>query len=141
MFCLYSLHLKQTFQPMIWILTEFEGDGIESRLHFKISTLRKYFFKTFVWLKFKEQNELNWCWQYQESRYSFNNNVSFVNIAYDICKPILYLMANVFIFCCWKPQNPKKSGEIQKWHRTVVGKHDWQTSGLIVTIEMMNIVM
>ena len=32
------LHLKQTFPPMIWIFTE--GDGIESRLPFKIfSTL------------------------------------------------------------------------------------------------------
>ena len=34
------LHLKQTFPPMIWILNEGEGDGIESRLPFKIfSTL------------------------------------------------------------------------------------------------------
>ena len=30
------LHLKQTFPPIIWIFTE--GDGIESRLHFKIFT-------------------------------------------------------------------------------------------------------
>ena len=34
------LHLKQTFLPIIWIFTEGEGDGIESRLPFKIfSTL------------------------------------------------------------------------------------------------------
>ena len=34
------LHLKQTFLPIIWIFTEDEGDGIESRLPFKIfSTL------------------------------------------------------------------------------------------------------
>ena len=26
------LHLKQTFPPIIWIFTEGEGDGIESRL-------------------------------------------------------------------------------------------------------------
>ena len=30
------LHLKQTNPPMIWIFTEGEGDGIESRLLFKI---------------------------------------------------------------------------------------------------------
>ena len=35
-----SLHLKQTFPPIIWIFSEGEGDGIESRLPFKIfSTL------------------------------------------------------------------------------------------------------
>ena len=36
------LHLKQTFPPIIWIFTEGEGDGIESRLPFKIfSTLKE----------------------------------------------------------------------------------------------------
>ena len=35
-------HLKQTFPPIIWIFTEGVGDGIKSRLPFKIfSTLRK----------------------------------------------------------------------------------------------------
>ena len=35
------LHLKQTFPPIIWIFTEGEGDGNESRLTFKIfSTLK-----------------------------------------------------------------------------------------------------
>ena len=29
------LHLKQTFPHIIWIFTEGEGDGIESRLTFK----------------------------------------------------------------------------------------------------------
>ena len=34
------LHLKQSLPPIIWIFTEGEGDGIESRLPFKIfSTL------------------------------------------------------------------------------------------------------
>ena len=34
------LHLKQTFQLIIWIFTEVEGGEIKSRLHFKIfSTL------------------------------------------------------------------------------------------------------
>ena len=34
------LHLKQTFPPIIWIFIKGEGDGIESRLPFKIfSTL------------------------------------------------------------------------------------------------------
>ena len=37
---LLPLYLKQTFLPKIWIFTEGEGDGIESRLPFKIfSTL------------------------------------------------------------------------------------------------------
>ena len=37
------LHLKQTFPPVIWIFTEGGGDGIESRLPFKIfSTLHWY---------------------------------------------------------------------------------------------------
>ena len=30
------LHFKQTFPPTIWTFTEVEGDGIESRLPFKI---------------------------------------------------------------------------------------------------------
>ena len=34
------LHLKQTFPPIIWTFTEGKGDGIETRLPFKIfSTL------------------------------------------------------------------------------------------------------
>ena len=37
------LHLKQTFPNIIWIFTEGEGDGIKSRLPFKIfSTLWVY---------------------------------------------------------------------------------------------------
>ena len=41
------LHLKQTFPPMIWIFTEGEGDGIKSRLPFKIfSTLK-------IWTRYK----------------------------------------------------------------------------------------
>ena len=32
----WVLHLKQIFPPIIWIFTEGEGDGIESRLPFKI---------------------------------------------------------------------------------------------------------
>ena len=36
----FPLRLKQTFPPLIWICTEGEGDGIESRIPFKIfSTL------------------------------------------------------------------------------------------------------
>ena len=39
MFCLYNT----TFSPIILILTEVEGDGIESRLPFKIfSTLKSF---------------------------------------------------------------------------------------------------
>ena len=41
------LHLKQTFPPIIWIFTE--GEGIESRLPFKIfSTLQKSYFSQFA---------------------------------------------------------------------------------------------
>jgi hypothetical protein len=37
------LHLKQTFLLMVWIFTEGEGDGIKSRLPFKIlSTYSKH---------------------------------------------------------------------------------------------------
>ena len=32
----FALHLKQTFPPIIRIFTQGEGDGIESRLPFKI---------------------------------------------------------------------------------------------------------
>ena len=39
----FPLHLMQTFPLIIWIFTEGEGDGIESRLPFKnFSTLTKY---------------------------------------------------------------------------------------------------
>ena len=42
------LHLKQTFPPILWIFTEGEADGIESRLPFKIfSTLKCHLRKTF----------------------------------------------------------------------------------------------
>ena len=47
-----TLHLKQTFPPIIWIVTEGKGDGIESRLPFKIfSTLTTSFLS-----KYKIQN-------------------------------------------------------------------------------------
>ena len=43
------LHLKQTFPPIIWIFTEGEDDGIESRLPFKIfSTLHYHKDRIFV---------------------------------------------------------------------------------------------
>ena len=47
------LNLKQTFSPIIWIFIEGEGDGIESRLHFKKFPLYMYswkFLKSFIWL-------------------------------------------------------------------------------------------
>ena len=41
------LHLKQTFLPIIWIFTEGEGDGTESRLPFRIfSNLKRSMKKT-----------------------------------------------------------------------------------------------
>ena len=61
------LHLKQTFLPIIWILTEGIGDGFESRQPFKIfSTLDNvflaqdfYFFlnKTYI---FKNKKIFTW---------------------------------------------------------------------------------
>ena len=37
----FSLHLKQTSLPIIWIFTEGEGDGIESRLPLEIFSILK----------------------------------------------------------------------------------------------------
>ena len=50
-----TLHLKETFPPIIWIFAEGEGDGIESRLPFRtFSTLRNkkalIFFRRFFCL-------------------------------------------------------------------------------------------
>ena len=59
----WPLQLKQTFPPIIWIFIEGEGDGIESRLYFKIfSTLRIYLLDATIffslcptfWTKWKE---------------------------------------------------------------------------------------
>ena len=36
------LHLKHTFPPIIWIFIEGVGDGIESKLPFKIFSTLKY---------------------------------------------------------------------------------------------------
>ena len=41
-------HLKQTFPPIIWIFTEDEGDGIESRLLFKSFSTLDAIYKLFV---------------------------------------------------------------------------------------------
>ena len=37
------LYLKQTFPSMIWIFIEGEGDGMESRLPFKVFSFMKNF--------------------------------------------------------------------------------------------------
>ena len=57
------LHLKQTFLPIIWIFAEGEGDGIKSRLPFKIFSTLPYF-----WIFIVEIINLNysdptlWLW-------------------------------------------------------------------------------
>ena len=52
-----SLHLKQTFLPIIWIFTDGEGDGIESRLS---SLLRSLCWGTEILkLKFKSLTDSN----------------------------------------------------------------------------------
>ena len=67
------LHLKQTFPPIIWIFTEGEGDGIKSRLPFKIfSTLHVImgqlkrwgcFFLIFVMSKVNCVGRVAWNWK------------------------------------------------------------------------------
>ena len=47
------LHTKQTFPPIIWIFTEDEGDGIWSRLPFKIFSTLTYIFICSFYLLFK----------------------------------------------------------------------------------------
>ena len=41
------LQFNQTFPTMIWIFTEVEGDGIKSRLPFKIFSTLKWFFNKY----------------------------------------------------------------------------------------------
>ena len=55
------LHLKQTFQPLIWIFTEGEGDGVESRLPFKIfSTLNNFLMLIILTQKFAFLHMMNY---------------------------------------------------------------------------------
>ena len=55
------LYLKQTFPPIIWVFTESEGDGIETRLPFKIfSTLWKNSKENFSWCYFQYKID-NFC--------------------------------------------------------------------------------
>ena len=42
-----TLHLKQTFSSIIWIFTEGEGDGIKSRLPFKIFSIYLFLWQIF----------------------------------------------------------------------------------------------
>ena len=63
------LHLKQTFPPVIWIFTEGEGDGIKSRLPFKIiSTLASEFSP---WPAAISQKTLMTLWGSPTLRYVF----------------------------------------------------------------------
>ena len=63
-----SLHLKQTFPPIILIFTEGVGDGIKSRLPFKIfSTLRNLLTKAritvlLVWIR---SHHLHLQWKFK----------------------------------------------------------------------------
>ena len=55
------LHLKQTFPPIIWIFTEGEGDGMESRLPFKIfSTLNNFLMLIILTQKFAFLHMMNY---------------------------------------------------------------------------------
>ena len=48
------LHLKQTFPPIIWIFTEGKGDGIESRLLFKVfSTLSNHLINMYLNVRYR----------------------------------------------------------------------------------------
>ena len=60
------LQLKQTFPPIIWIFTEVEGDGIESRLHLKIFTTLLIFndlslFRPVLWTIMKARGPWGAC--------------------------------------------------------------------------------
>ena len=63
------LHLKQTFPPLIWTFTDGEGDGIESRLPFKI------FFTLFIYKGFLPFGFLDeilkqiFCYQMEPNHY------------------------------------------------------------------------
>ena len=55
------LHLKQTFPPIIWVFTEGEGDGMESRLPFKIfSTLNNFLMAIILTQKFAFLHMMNY---------------------------------------------------------------------------------
>ena len=55
------LHLKQTFPPIIGIFTKGEGDGIESRLPFKIfSTLAIFLVVNVPFLNRDEKVDFDW---------------------------------------------------------------------------------
>ena len=55
------LHLKQTFPPIIWIFIEGEGDGIESRLPFKIfSTLLLGMYNFVTIISWSDESQLLW---------------------------------------------------------------------------------
>ena len=55
------LHLKQTFPPIIWVFTEGEGDGMESRLPFKIfSTLNNFLMLIILTQKFAFLHMMNY---------------------------------------------------------------------------------
>ena len=53
--------LKQTFPPIIWIFIEGEGDGIESRLPFKIfSTLLLGMYNFVTIISWSDESQLLW---------------------------------------------------------------------------------
>ena len=60
------LHFKQTFPPIIWIFTEGEGDGIESRLPFKIFSTLNFFSLWFrKWKSYPTLQKKTDSWQKQ----------------------------------------------------------------------------
>ena len=62
------LHLNQTFTPIIWSFTEAEGDGIESRLLFKIFSAVLTYLLTYlsVFLYFSTTASLKISWKSSE---------------------------------------------------------------------------
>ena len=76
------LHLRKTFPPIIWILTEGKGDGIESRLHFKIlSTLAQNRFNHMIGILAALQPKFHLDWSSQLHRLpKFIKNKTFCQV-------------------------------------------------------------
>ena len=92
------LHLKQTFPPIIWIFTEGEGDGIKSRLHFKIfSTLAQWFGRVKFWI-------LMICFDFEVGNVS-ENAFHLLLVKFYYCK---IPCKDVKVICIWSLFDTRK---------------------------------
>ena len=106
------LHLKQTFPPIVWIFIE--GDGIESRLPFKIfSTLHKYLHREhFIWIKIKLLKKNSMKKNVYQTLYFFseitpthclfkNSSWKLEKIVKTICSAFSWQLIFVFLIIRW----------------------------------------